>query len=418
MSVTRTGEALQSPAAGETEGHAHWQRTLWAMVAVQLVMSISFSILSPIMPLFLPRLGVATPEAVDLWAGVLASISSFIGIFTAPVWGHLADRYGRKLMVLRSSLGIAAFTVLMGVAQSPWQMLGFRAGMGALSGFNSAATVLVATQVPEARLGLALGWLGTGSLVGSLVGPLIGGAVADLTGSYRMPFFFAGAVSLLAFFGTWWFVPERFTRPAEGQHKASLLSGLTLLQRSSGLMALVVVMLMAQFATQAVQPVVTLYVQEMVGPRPELATLGGLAFSVTGLAGVLAVPLLGRKSDAIGYRRVLLISLLGAAAFTAPQALPLGYWAFALERFGLGLFVGGIMPATNALVARLTPSANRGAVYGMVSSANFLGNALGPLSGGLVAASVGIRWVFALTAVMLLLNLVWVWCAVPEVEGT
>src|SRR5690349_1724617 len=109
MSGTRAGGTLQSPAAGETEGHVHWQRTLWAMVAVQLVMSISFSILSPIMPLFLPRLGVATPEAVDLWAGVLASISSFIGIFAAPIWGHLADRYGRKLMVLRSSFGIAAF---------------------------------------------------------------------------------------------------------------------------------------------------------------------------------------------------------------------------------------------------------------------------------------------------------------------
>ena len=416
MGVTRAA-TVRPPAAGESEGHAHWQRTLWAMVAVQLVMSISFSILSPIMPLFLPRLGVATPEAVDIWAGVLASISSFIGIFTAPVWGHLADRYGRKLMVLRSSLGIAAFTVLMGVAQSPWQMLGFRAGMGALSGFNSAATVLVATQVPEHRLGLALGWLGTGSLVGSLVGPLIGGAVADLTGSYRMPFFFAGAVSLLAFFGTWWFVPERFTRPAEGPQKQTLLSGLVLLRRSRGLVALIVVMLMAQFATQAVQPVVTLYVQEMLGPRADLATLGGLAFSVTGLAGVLAVPLLGRKSDVIGYRRVLLISLLGAAVFTAPQALPLGYTAFAIERFGLGLFIGGIMPATNALVARLTPSANRGAVYGMVSSANFLGNAIGPLTGGVVAASVGINWVFALTAAMLLLNLVWVWFAVPEAEG-
>jgi DHA1 family multidrug resistance protein-like MFS transporter len=385
------------------------------MVGVQFVMSISFSILSPIMPLFLPQLGVHSVQAIDLWAGVIASVTSFIGIFTAPIWGSMADRYGRKLMVLRSTFGIAIFTALIAVATSPWHVLGFRAGMGALAGFNSAATVLVATQVPESRIGWALGWLGTGNLVGSLIGPVLGGGVADLTGSYRLPFLFSGIVSMVAFLGTLRFVPERFTPPTGGRQKASILSGLALVTRSSGLLALIVVMLMAQFATQAVQPVVTLYVQDMVGMRPDLATLGGAAFSVTGLAGVLAVPFLGRKSDVIGYRRVLMISLFGAALFTAPQALPLGYGAFVLERFGLGLFVGGILPAANSLVGRLTTASSRGFVYGLVSSAYFVGNSAGPATGGVIAASWGIQFVFAVTAAMLLANLVWVWLAVPEV---
>src|SRR6201994_3289663 len=201
MDSTEVGGRQAAP-AGETEAAAPWRRTLWTMVGVQFVMSISFSILSPIMPLFLPELGVISREAVDVWAGVLASVTSFVAIFTAPVWGSLADRYGRKLMVLRSTLGISLFTLLMGLAGNPWHMLAFRAGMGALAGFNSAATVLVSTQVPEQRLGYSLGWLGTGQLVGSLIGPVIGGAVADITGSYRVPFFFAGAVSLLAFLGT------------------------------------------------------------------------------------------------------------------------------------------------------------------------------------------------------------------------
>jgi DHA1 family multidrug resistance protein-like MFS transporter len=414
MDVTGAGQARQSPAGAEGP---RWQRTLWAMVGVQFVMSISFSILSPIMPLFLPELGVVSREAVDVWAGVLASVTSFIGIFTAPIWGGLADRYGRKLMVLRSTFGIALFTALMGIAGNPWHMLAFRAGMGMLAGFNAAATVLVATQVPEQRLGYSLGWLGTGQLVGSLVGPVLGGVVADLSGSYRVPFFFAGAISLVAFIGTWRFVPERFVRPAEGRQKHSFLAGLSMLTRTTGLLALIVAMLMTQFATQAVQPVVTLYVQEMLGQRPELATLGGLAFSVTGIAGVLAVPFLGRKSDVIGYRVVLLIGLLGAALFTLPQAFRLGYWAFVVERFGLGLFVGGILPAANALIGRLTTSSSRGFVFGMVSSAYFIGNTLGPLTGGLVAATIGIRFVFAVTAVLLLINLVWVWFRVPEAGG-
>ena len=398
---------------GETQ---HWQRTLWTMVGVQFVMSISFSILSPIMPLFLPELGVVSREAVDVWAGVLASITSFVAIFTAPLWGSLADRYGRKLMVLRSTLGIALFTLLMGLAQSPWHMVAIRAGMGALAGFNSAATLLVSTQVPEQRLGSSLGWLGTGQLVGSLIGPIIGGGVADLTGSYRIPFFFAGVISLIAFAGTWWFVPERFTPPTGVRQRRSLLAGISVLTRTRGLVPLIVVMLMAQFATQAVQPVVTLFVQEMLGDRPDLATLGGLAFSVTGMAGVLAVPVLGRKSDVIGYRTVLLICLFGAALFTAPQAVPLGYWAFVVERFGLGLFVGGILPAANSLIGRLTTVTSRGFVYGMVSSAYFVGNTLGPLTGGTIAATIGIRFVFVVTAAFLLINLIWVWFTVPEVR--
>ncbi len=178
---------------------AGWQVTLWAMVMVQIVMSLSFSILSPVMPLFLPDLGVHDASAIDMWAGVLASVTSFIGIFSAPVWGRLADRYGRKLMVLRSCFGIAVFTALMGASGDVWQLFALRAGMGVVAGYNASAIALVASQVPEQRLGYSLGWLSSGNLLGTLIGPVVGGAIADLTGSYRMPFYWGGAGCFAAF---------------------------------------------------------------------------------------------------------------------------------------------------------------------------------------------------------------------------
>lgn len=389
-----------------------WRRTLWTMVAVQFTMSVAFSIVQPVMPLFLPDLGIGSAAAVDLWAGVLQASTSFVAIFTAPFWGNLSDRYGRKLMVLRSTLGIAIFTGLMGLAQTPWQMLALRSGMGALAGFSSASVVMVATQVPEKRMGYSLGWMSTGQLVGSLIGPLIGGAIADVFGSYRLPFFTAGTICLGAFFMTL-LVPERFTPPPESSRKTGLIANLGALLRAGGLLPVIMVMVMGQFATQAVGPVVTLFVREMLGTRPDIATLGGLAFAATGLAGVLAVPILGKRGDTWGYRNVLMLSLGGAALFSAPQALPLGYWAFVVERFGLGLFVGGVLPAANALVGRLANPAQRGLVYGMTSSAYFLGNTLGPLMGGSVAASFGIHWVFAVTAMLLTVNLLWVYLRVP-----
>ena len=161
-------------------------------------------------------------------------------------------------------------------------------------------------------------------------------------------------------------------------------------------------------------PMITLFVQSLLGPRPDLATLGGLAFSITGLAGIFAVPLLGRVTDRIGERRILLIALTGAALFTLPQAFTGNYWLFVALRFGVGLFVGSILPAANALIGRLTPASERGAMYGRSASAYFMGNSLGPMTGGAVAASFGIHWVFLVTAILFCINLAWVFASVRD----
>ncbi len=393
---------------------AQWRRTLWAMVGIQFVMTMAFSMLSPIMPLFLPVLGVKSASAVDLWAGVLAGVTSFVAAFASPLWGRLADRRGRKLMLLRSSVAIGVFAALMGIAANVWQFFAFRALMGVFAGFSSSAIALVASQSPEDRLGFALGWLSTGQLVGSLVGPLIGGALADMTGSYRIPFYCTGATVLMSTGLVWFGVNERFVAPPRTGGGRSLLASLFAIARSPGLLPLFFVLLMAQFGVRTVQPVVTLFVKELVGMRPDLATLSGIAFSVTGLADVVASPFLGKRSDVLGYRRVLLISLLGATLTTLPQAFVGSYWLFTAERFGVGLFIGGILPTANALVGRLVPRAQRGTVYGITASAMFLGNSLGPLSGGAVAAAFGLRWVFLVTGAVLLANLVWVYYRVPE----
>ena len=116
----------------------------------------------------------------------------------------------------------------------------------------------------------------------------------------------------------------------------------------------------------------------------------------------------------IGYRRVLLICLLGATLTSIPQIFVDNYWLFVAERFAVGLFIGGILPTANAMIGRSVARENRGTIYGMTASATFLGNSLGPLSGGFIAAGLGIRYVFVVTAVLLLANLIWVYFKVPE----
>jgi MFS transporter, DHA1 family, multidrug resistance protein len=410
---------MDAPPADDTlpvlrPGPQEWQRTLWVMMGIQLIMTLSFTVLSPIMPLFLPDLGVHDPQAIDLWTGILNGVTAFVAAFVSPLWGRLSDRKGRKLMLLRSGVAISFFTALMGLSLNVWQFFGARALMGAFAGFSASAITLVATQVPEDRLGFALGWLSTGQLVGGLIGPVIGGALADLTGSYRIPFFFTSFLTAAAALLAWVLVRENFAAPQGRRKRDSTFRALRMVVASGGLLPLFLVLLFAQFAVRTVQPVVTLYVQQLVGNIPNLATLGGVAFSVTGLGDVIASPFLGKRSDRLGYRRVLLICLAGAALFSIPQAFAWHYWEFVAERFGVGMFIGGILPTANALVGRLAPPDQRGTVYGLTASATFLGNSLGPLTGGAVAASLGLRWVFLVTAGVLVANLIWVALTVPR----
>ena len=212
----------------------------------------------------------------------------------------------------------------------------------------------------------------------------------------------------------WLVVEENFVPPKPSAKSRSYFAGLALLTGSTGLVALFFVLLMAQFSVRTVQPVVTLFVQELIGSPPQIATLAGIAFSITGLANLVAAPFLGNRSDVIGYRRVLLISLAGAAITSAPQIFVESYWLFVVERFAVGLFIGGILPTANALIGRSVSRENRGTIYGMTASASFLGNSMGPLMGGLIAAGLGIRYVFVLSTVLLAANLIWVWLKVPE----
>ena len=407
-------EATGTPGPTLPPSNAGWQRTLWAMVGIQFVMTGAMSFLSPIIPLMLPQLGVETIEGIDIWAGLITGSTSFIAAFASPIWGRVADKHGRKLSLVRSSCAIALFTGLMGLATNVWWFFGARAVMGAFAGFSTSAIALVASQVPERRIGYALGWLSTGQMVGSLIGPVLGGALADITGSYRAPFFWTSAATFGTLALVWFIVHEDFTPPKASAKSRSLRGSYALLTSSGAVMALLFVLLMAQFGVRTVQPVVTIFVQELIGSPPQIATLAGVAFSITGLANLMASPFLGNRSDIIGYRKVLLICLLGATLTSIPQIWVSNYWVFVAERFAVGLFIGGILPTANALIGRSVSRENRGTVYGMTASATFLGNSLGPLTGGTLAAGLGIRWVFAVTALLMAVNLIWVWFTVPE----
>jgi DHA1 family multidrug resistance protein-like MFS transporter len=386
-----------------------WRVTFWTMVGVQAISASAFSISVPFLPLFIQQLGVHPLSRVEEWAGVVGSVNFLAAAVCAPIWGALADKYGRKAMVVRSSIFGAITSAMMGWSLNIWELTGARALMGMFGGFSSAATALVASQVPGSSLGFALGWMATAQMAGTLIGPVFGGIIADAVHDYRAVYFWtAGGVLIAAIVGAL-FVHEKFEKKAPNAEKLpSSRRQLLEILRHPELAPLLVVLMVTQATTLALSPVVPLFVQDMVGASPYLATFAGAAFAVVGVGDLLASPWLGKRSDQIGYRRIVLICLIGAGLFTIPQAWVHNVWVFLALRFGVGLFLGGIIPTANAWIGRLFPAEKRGMVYGLSYSASFGGMFFGPLGGGFLAARLGFGAVFLVTGGLMLANVLWV----------
>jgi DHA1 family multidrug resistance protein-like MFS transporter len=382
------------------------------MVCVQATMSAQIYYSAPFFPQFLEQNGVFPLTNVEFWSGAILSASALSSALFSPLWGGVADRVGRKQMVWRSAIAASVAMGLTGICTSPWEMLALRVVSGAFAGFSTAAMALVATQVPEERLGYALGWLSTGQIAGSLVGPLIGGLLADHLHNYRTVFLISSAATLLVASACVAFVHEERLHAFVTRETSTLLERLRGIAQHRDFAPMFLVIMVAQICSIGLSPVLPLFVRDLVGDVPLQTTISGAAIAVTGIAGLLSAPFLGRRSDKIGYRRVLLISLTGAAAFTLPQAFVFNIWGFIALRFGVGVFLGGILPSANAIIGRIGRPETRGQVYGFTSTAQFLGRFAGPLLGSAIAAYFGIPAAFAVIGLLMFANVIWVWTRV------
>lgn len=325
-----------------------------------------------------------------------------VSSFVTPIWGTLGDRYGRKLMVIRAIFGLSISTVLMGFAHNVHQLFLLRILQGGVSGFVSAALALMATSAPRDKMGYALGVLQTSQTGGILVGPLIGGLMADHMG-YRYIFYATGSITFIAGLIATIMVKETFVRDVN-KKRHSLLANYRYVMSSPGLLMIFFTLLMRQFSVMIIEPIISLYVEAVKKSADYLATVSGSIFAITGLAQVITAPFWGKRSDRKGYKNVLLISIIGAAISYFPQAFVTEPYQLFVLRMVLGVFTAGVLPSIYAFTSLLAPEENRGGILGITQSAFLLGNVAGPVTGGVLAASIGIRSIFPITTCLLLLT--------------
>ncbi|WP_182187244.1 multidrug efflux MFS transporter [Pectinatus frisingensis] len=381
----------------------NWKRNLIICWLGSFATSSALSQVAPILPLFIQKLGVHSLPDIETWSGIAFGSTTFIMAFFSPFWGKLADKYGRKPMLLRASLGMSIVVGSISLVSSVYQLVGLRMLMGTISGFNSGAITLIATQTPENKAGWALGTLSTGSVSGMLLGPLIGGYLVEILG-IRKVFIVMGLLLLIAFLLTLFFVREDFIPT-----RKNLLS-FSAIWRSLANKSLIISMFITTFIVQvalfSIEPVITVYIGTLTPHTEHLAFISGMVFASSGLSSILAAPWLGKLSDHIGAHKVILAALICAAILFIPQAFVQNEWQLMGLRFLVGIATGAMLPSINTILRQNIPSEIAGRIFSYNQTAQFLGVFCGSVFGGQIAAYFGIRNLFFSTSLLLFINVI------------
>ncbi|MED2973247.1 MFS transporter [Fictibacillus sp. B-59209] len=377
----------------------YWKRSLWILWPANFLIAAGMSLIIPFLPLYIEKLGVSNIQSVEHWTGWIFSAQFITSFLFQPLWGSLADRYGRKVMLIRSAIGMGTVTALMGLVTEPEQLLVLRLINGLFSGFISMSISLQASVTPDKDAGRSLGTLQTGQIVGTLIGPLIGGFLSEIFG-FEGVFFVTGGLILIAGMVVMFFIKEDVAVNKERSIKKKNEWG-----SLKPLFPVFIAAAITQLAMMSIQPIITLYTRTIYHGS-HLTLVVGLISAVTGIANLIGSPILGRIGDRYGQRKVLIFSLIMAAFAFLPQVLATDVKVLLAGRFLLGLFIGGMIPSLNVLVKKLAPPNLQATAFGISSSARFLGNLFGPLLGTFVAAAYNIKDIFYITMIFLLINMV------------
>lgn len=363
----------------------------------------SFSLVMPFMALYVEQLG-APKNKVEWYAGLAVSLSALTSALIAPVWGRLADRYGRKPMMVRASL-VMTFT-MGGLAFVPnvFWLLVLRILNGLFSGYVPNSTALIASQTPKNRSGYALGTLATGVIGGSLVGPLLGGVLAEILG-IRQVFLLVGFILLVCNLMTVFLVKEDF-QPVTKAEALSTRELFSSIKDKQILIGLFVTSMIIQVSAQSIAPILTLYIRHL-GQTENLMFVSGLIVSALGFSSMLSSSTLGKIGDRIGNHRLLLIALFYSFSMYVLCALAQNSLQLGIVRFLYGFGTGALMPSINSLLTKITPREGISRIFSYNQMFMNMGQVIGPFIGSAIATGLGYRSVFYVTSLIVFVNFVW-----------
>lgn len=394
-----------------------WQRTLAIMFVAQMIAAIGFSAMFPFLPLYVEDLGSHIEGfSTEFWSGLVISVQGFTMMIAAPLWGSIADRHGRKLMVERAMFGGGVVLFLMAFVQSSEQLVLLRAIQGMTTGTVSASNALVAASAPRERSGFAMGTLQVGLWTGVSVGPFIGGPIADAFG-FHAPFLLTGVLLLVAGALVLLFVSEpEQEAPTQGKRQAGFIAGWRLVLSEPGVVQTYTIRFFTGFGRSITSPILALFLTTLLPVNAPVSTFTGLATGIASISSTVSAIYLGRLGDRIGHRKIVIGCALGAGLGYSLQALTTNPWYFLLLQVLLGASVGGLVAGPSALLARFTKPGEEGTVYGLDNSIVAAGRAVAPMAGAAIAAFFGYRGTFATSGILLFASMAVAFWTLPDIH--
>ncbi len=386
-----------------------WKRNFYILWVAQAAALLGFQSVQPFLPYYVQVLGVKDLSEAAVWAGYMGTASGMAMAFSAPFWGAMADRFGRRPMVVRAMLGGGLTVLLMAYTRTPLELVLARFLQGLLAGSVTACITLVSTSTPRAHLGYALGMMQSAMMVGAAVGMMGGGALIDGIG-YRDTFLIAGVVVVLAGLSVQIWVREDFQPDrsrGETKRKSGVIADTRAFLRLKPFRIVLVCLMLTQFAFGVIMPVTPLFLQELA-QTDDIALIAGFIFSASMLAGGVLSVVLGSLSDRFGANRMLTGGLLATAVLYALQGFSTTVVMLGTLQVIAGITKGAIRPVANVLLTQSVSEYDRGKAFGVMASATALGWAVGPAFGGYLSVHWGFRPVFGVTAMLFVLAGVWV----------
>ena len=390
--------------------HPYWRGNARVLATGNVLINIGWNAAFAFLPLMVQAMGVAN---LELWVGVMMFAYYGTSCLVTPVWGVLADHYGRKSMVLRAGFGMAVGFAILSTMTTPLGFLIILVLVGLANGFVPAGQALVALATPRQHIGGALALTQAGSIVGNLLGPLAGAALIGVLPSNRLLWAFCAVLMFAAGVLVLTRVHEEHVRPAHAL-RIDLVSDVRRLWTVPGLKLLYYLQALFAFIAFGSLPIVSIFTMRLLEGH---AGFGGFSIetwvAITTVAftlgGIAVLPLWGRVLDRYPSERVLALILAGTCVTGVLQPLVRDPLELTIARMLFAFFVSGLPPALIHLIKECSPRGMEGRALSYGTALQQLGNASAPLIAGVLAPYIGLRGFFWLCAVLIVIGwILWV----------
>lgn len=384
-----------------------WHRTFYTLWLGAFLTGAGYSMTMPFISLFISELGHFSHFQLNIYSGLAFGVTFVSQAIVSPMWGNLADRKGRKLMCMRAA-GVMACTIFcIGFARSVWWIIGLRFLQGAFSGYINNATALMAGETPRSHSGWVMSAMTTAGVAGNLVGPLLGGVLSGAFG-YRIPFFITGALMFLTFLGTTFLVKEHFT-PIKKEKMKPIGQIFRELDNPVVIVAMFFTTMVVILSSMSITPIISLYVKSLMHNHGNIAFVAGVVAATPGLGTLIAASKVGHTMDRIGPKVVLRTGLMVAFILFIPMTFTHSAWSLAGWRFLLGLANAALTPAIQTVLTLDVPAEAFGRIFSLNQSFQAVGAVLGSVIGSVISGLFNYPMVFAVTGLILLLNMIGIW---------